>query len=398
MMVSRPELTVALETVTPLFLAGAHPRGDPELRPPAFRGAMRYWLRAALGGVLSDDLEAMREREAEVFGRTEEKSARGSAVSVRIHSKHPSEPQPYSKARSVIGPRGERQPAARDYLYWSMAKSGNPARENYQPSKNFLPDGVAFDLTLTIRPGAQNAENAFRWARAALWLLVHLGGVGSRARRTGGSLSATGARGDETYPFLLHGRTAEEVAEQLEKGLERVRSEFSAAGSDEPSRLPAFDVLHPDWCRVWVLGVWPTADQAIEAIGNALRDFRNRREPDHRNMASWLKGGTIDGVERSVFGLPIPVRYTNRLSDVIQARNRNGTIDRRASPLWLRVSKSADGVYAGVATLFKSRFLPEGAQLRAGDRSNSVSPPRGYHLIEEFITDKFPRAIEVKYA
>jgi len=42
-------LTITLETVTPLFLGGADPRGAPELRPPAFRGAMRYWLRAALG-------------------------------------------------------------------------------------------------------------------------------------------------------------------------------------------------------------------------------------------------------------------------------------------------------------------------------------------------------------
>jgi CRISPR-associated protein Cmr1 len=44
-------LAVTLETVTPLFLGGADPRGAPELRPPPFRGAMRYWLRAALGGL-----------------------------------------------------------------------------------------------------------------------------------------------------------------------------------------------------------------------------------------------------------------------------------------------------------------------------------------------------------
>lgn len=38
-------ITVKLETVTSLFFGGAKPRGKPELRPPAFRGAMRYWLR-----------------------------------------------------------------------------------------------------------------------------------------------------------------------------------------------------------------------------------------------------------------------------------------------------------------------------------------------------------------
>ncbi|MGQ9600679.1 MAG: RAMP superfamily CRISPR-associated protein, partial [Anaerolineae bacterium] len=48
-------LTVTLETVTPLFLGGADPRGAPELRAPSFRGATRYWLRAALGGTIGDN-------------------------------------------------------------------------------------------------------------------------------------------------------------------------------------------------------------------------------------------------------------------------------------------------------------------------------------------------------
>jgi CRISPR-associated protein Cmr1 len=39
-------LTVELETVTPLFLGGAEPRGSPpELRAASVRGALRYWLR-----------------------------------------------------------------------------------------------------------------------------------------------------------------------------------------------------------------------------------------------------------------------------------------------------------------------------------------------------------------
>jgi CRISPR-associated protein Cmr1 len=41
----KQNITVKLETVTPLFLGGAEPHGEPELRPPAFRGAMRHWLR-----------------------------------------------------------------------------------------------------------------------------------------------------------------------------------------------------------------------------------------------------------------------------------------------------------------------------------------------------------------
>lgn len=40
-----PSITFELETVTPLFLAGAD-QTEAELRPPAFRGALRYWFRA----------------------------------------------------------------------------------------------------------------------------------------------------------------------------------------------------------------------------------------------------------------------------------------------------------------------------------------------------------------
>jgi len=39
------KVTVKLESVAPLFLGGAEPHSEPELRPPAFRGELRYWLR-----------------------------------------------------------------------------------------------------------------------------------------------------------------------------------------------------------------------------------------------------------------------------------------------------------------------------------------------------------------
>ncbi|WP_448575939.1 type III-B CRISPR module RAMP protein Cmr1, partial [Thermomicrobium sp.] len=45
-----PSIRLPLETLTPLFLGGADPRGDPELRASSVRGALRFWLRALLGG------------------------------------------------------------------------------------------------------------------------------------------------------------------------------------------------------------------------------------------------------------------------------------------------------------------------------------------------------------
>ena len=45
------KIEISLETTTPLFLGGAYSRpdedhsGNPEIRPPTFRGALRYWPR-----------------------------------------------------------------------------------------------------------------------------------------------------------------------------------------------------------------------------------------------------------------------------------------------------------------------------------------------------------------
>ncbi len=190
-------LTVTLETVTPLFLGGANPREGPEIRAPSFRGALRYWLRAALGGALGDDPTTVAKAEAAVFGSTEADLGGASAITVRISASQVPAPERYQRERALVIQKDGRtlhQPTGRDYLYWSMAESGRPERGNYQPPKQFYPARTQLRLTLAARPGARQADAAFERALGALWLLLHLGGVGSRSRRTGGSLSLAGKR------------------------------------------------------------------------------------------------------------------------------------------------------------------------------------------------------------
>ncbi len=360
-MTSSNQLTVRLETVTPLFLAGAEPRGAPELRPPAFRGALRYWLRAALGGVLGDDIAAVRKAEAAVFGST----AAAGPVTIRIH--HDSLPKPESF------PKLGRPPSGRDYLYWSMAESGRPERGNYLGPKQYWPAKSAFNLILSPRPGAPNASDALDRAAAALWLLLQLGGVGSRARRTGGSFAALDPLGARGLRFRLNGPDPAAVAADLAAGLQRIRAICAQEAGGRSSRLPAapssFDILHPDTCRIWVLGVWPSAGTAVEKLGNLLRDVRAKL-PLH---------------ERTIYGLPM---------------QRVGTkaVDRRASPLWLTV-KSAGGQYAGIATLFYSTFLPSAVRITVN--GGDYPTPANYAAIESALKKwigQAPGAREVRYA
>jgi CRISPR-associated protein Cmr1 len=72
-----------LEIVTPLFMAGADGR-TPELRPPSFKGMMRFWWRAMKG---EDDITKLAEEEASIFGGTGKEEGR-SKVSLKLFGRN----------------------------------------------------------------------------------------------------------------------------------------------------------------------------------------------------------------------------------------------------------------------------------------------------------------------
>ncbi|MBN1813837.1 MAG: type III-B CRISPR module RAMP protein Cmr1 [Anaerolineae bacterium] len=145
------KLRVKLETVTPLLLRGADNR-TPELRPPSFRGAMRYWWRAALGGIIRDNrsMEHLHLLESAVFGDTK----CGSAITVRL-------------GESDVGTR----------------------RVNVLPHKG---KGSAsalvgtFELVLSQPRG--DDPKVWHAACASLELALTFGGIGLRSRRGYGTL------------------------------------------------------------------------------------------------------------------------------------------------------------------------------------------------------------------
>src|SRR5712692_3661971 len=113
------EVTFTLRTLTPLFLAGADQTAA-ELRAPSFRGLMRYWQRALVGGLVGttpQGLETVKKTETTVFGATDT----GSAVQIRV-SGASTEPREFTEQISVkVG--GRWQATGKGYLLWSMARS-----------------------------------------------------------------------------------------------------------------------------------------------------------------------------------------------------------------------------------------------------------------------------------
>lgn len=75
------KITFEIETITPMFLAGAD-QSKAELRAASIKGLLRFWWRALQA---EPNLDALRKKEAKIFGSSDEGSG-GSSFSIRIIS------------------------------------------------------------------------------------------------------------------------------------------------------------------------------------------------------------------------------------------------------------------------------------------------------------------------
>lgn len=328
------QATFDLQTITPLFLAGAD-QTTAELRSPSLRGGMRYWQRALVGGLVGANANGLAEvvkAETAVFGST----TQGSPVSIRI-SGEPGNPE--LSGRWGMGTK---------YLFWSMvmARENNLNRSARKTERPYFSPDTHFQVTLAARDGN---EVFFQRGISAFWLLTHLGGIGSRSRRCAGSVQATG---DTTlFPFTI-AETPEALRGQLTTGIRLSRDLYMYQPS--ASRAANFDALSPETCSIKIFWdqayPWTSWDQAVDHIGTSLQSYR-------RDIG--------DIQRRKVFGLPL-----------------KGDSRRYSSPLLLRITKLQRNQFVAIAVLFKTTTP-------FWDTSN-------YGLIEDWIRKNFSKVLEVK--
>lgn len=216
------EIQVMLETVTPLFLGGADPRGQPELRAASVRGALRFWLRALLGGVIGDTpdkLDDLRKAESAVFGSTE---AGASAVVVRLMGEAQGRPFP-------------------------------PLLHN--PSKTFTFQGVPPNEVLTLTLAPRPSHRIPDVACGALLMFLLFGGLGKRSRRGFGSFVVRSI--SDKFPLKLpdysdvnsFSKQLPFLIQQATKAAESFVQELGL-NVGTPSKLPKFAVLHNQHVKV----------------------------------------------------------------------------------------------------------------------------------------------------
>ncbi len=243
-------IQVELKTVTPLFLAGADPRGEPELRAASVRGALRFWLRALLGGVLGDhNFDALRQAESAVFGST--KTA--SPVVVRVE--------------------------------------GNPQRGQFRPLLHnpektfrlhaFEPE-QSLKLTLAPRICSTSIPEVAVWC-LLVWLL--LGGLGKRSRRGFGSFMLASA--SQNFPlapsdYASYVTFAEKLQVIMRHALAKAEAFARELQLDiaDPLDPPQFPILHQRYAKVLLcekpFSSWEEAMKAFWELRRSNEYRKNR--------------------------------------------------------------------------------------------------------------------------
>jgi CRISPR-associated protein Cmr1 len=360
------ELVCKIRIDTPLFMGGADPRGDietannarMEVRAASIRGALRYWLRALCGPGHPVEIA--------VFGGPSDAGAIALAVDDGVFTT-----TAYDASRDGKG-----------YLLWSMAKNTR------EPGRRFVAAETSFKLTLSTLFDDNDSTHSLKLARSALWLLTRFGGIGSRSRRGAGCISVSSESGfpDQALPLVSNATSAAELTTELSKGVEYIRSLVT-----NPSRDRSTDFLSQLSAECWVLETnqtprrtWSSEIAAREDIGKQYSLFRPDKVTAQGSAArSWA--------DRIVFGLPMAGQPDIGAVQI----SASPTIDRRSSPLWLRITRLADGNgYVGVATLFKGTFLPPNVRLYATRKDQPakggpIDIPASYGLISAFINNCF---------
>jgi CRISPR-associated protein Cmr1 len=355
-------LTIESEIVTPLFLGGAVPRAAPELRAPSVRGALRYWLRAVLGA--GAGLEQLKAAEANVFGDTSESSM----VTVRVSSNACL--LDFFERKQAPGRDGRprqqfvhREANDTKYLFFSLDQN-LPARKCFKPGER---------ITIELIARRSDAD-AWLQACGSLWLLLRLGGLGARARRGAGGLQFTAPSAPASWPSQLpplavRANTGKKLADELAQDLRKIQA---AMGKSTTFSTPTpFDILASGACRIWALepanGKWQTWSMALKDVGLALSKARSL--PSRGQLAeiedAVASGAPLPAIDRAALGLPIVFqKKEGRRTETIGTLEAT-TIERRASPLHIRVVRLASqpASYAVVLTWFNAGFAPDDSEL-----------------------------------
>lgn len=166
------KLAATFRIVTPMFLGGAEPNQEAELRVPSVKGALRFWWRALMWAEVKD-ISQLHRLEADLFGSSDEGQSR---FLMRLDA-----------ALAETHTVQEQWPPASWQRYSGYGLRDKGERKFLKPGREFT---VHFQLKRC------NSEQSAQII-STLQILGLIGGLGSRSRKGWGSVTLTKLDGAE---------------------------------------------------------------------------------------------------------------------------------------------------------------------------------------------------------
>lgn len=345
------KVTFNCEVITPMFVSGAD-NSRVEIRPPSVKGLIRYWWRAMHGELGLDDLK---KREGSIFGSVDT-GGRRSKVLLRI-DKQPRKGDIGFNLWDEI-PHQDTGKFKRPTVYHGIAYLlYSVLMINRRP---YIKPGFGFSLEISSRD-----EMMLREAVHAFWCLSFLGAVGSRCRRGAGCMRVTTEHPQYKQMFdTTFVKDKSRLKQFLESGI---------AGFDLQPGTSAFSVLKGS--IIYILDPRDNWKDALESTGGPFRDFRH-------NIKSRIS-------DTPNFGFPIRHRDKTLMGAGPQKVSKDsrgnvkGFLNRRSSPLVIKVLKTGEDCFFPVIVWLKGDLVPKSYRIMDRQGGNIAQPNN--NLINQFL-------------
>lgn len=270
------EITLECRTITPMFCYGAN-KNTPELRPPSFKGALRFWWRAIHPNL---DLKTMKEKEMEFFGGVKGKKSVKSPFSLRMK---PIDFNAIKKEEAALPHKPK--------IYKAMA----------------IPADTKFDLILS-----RNVSNE---CVLLFFLLSILGGIGGRSRRGFGCFEIVSSN----YGNIKINMEAEDIQSEVKKKIKTLISSINSkieidisdkAGEKKKGKEEKYKRNYPFIQKIQIGKAYDSYKDLLVKIG----------ESSHVNNSDYT-----GGVTPSRYASPVYVsiyKHNNKFYPIITCLNR----------------------------------------------------------------------------
>ncbi len=356
------KLVVTLKTVTPLFLGGANPDDAAELRAPSIKGMMRFWYRAIV--------PEYKANEPKIFGSTDE--GQGDFL-LRLENNLTDNkewvPDRYNALNKTHPNFDEKKHDKRTwtingvrYLSYSLKMKPN--------NRRFIPVDKEIKLNIILKPRAD--ANCKKALLSSLWLLGHIGGIGSRSRRGFGTVALQDWKLNDKeitdLPIAHKKSTADKWLEKFEDGLKIIKEWYLGSRTDvhtifgNNTKFYLFEKGKDSEERIdertnkpVIFKPW---EMALNEAGIVMQSFRQRYYPDYTSVKGHLgkkhpsapcdvpRNYLKSAPQRTAFGLPLTFRFSSmtykdkRGKEIIpQTEFQGSSYERNASSIHLRIIK-----------------------------------------------------------